>query len=231
MATKKRQVILDTETTGLSPSQGHRLIEVGCLEMVNRRITDRTFHQYINPERKVDAGAIKVHGITNEFLADKPLFADIADELFEYLEGAELIIHNAPFDMGFLDAEFARYQKRYVPLEKHCQVFDTLVMARQKHPGAQNSLDALCRRYGIDNKHRDLHGALLDAKLLSQVYLHMTGGQSQLFAAESSDQAVVATSNKSSKLTRSGALPVIQAAQDELAAHEAFVAAYLQSNS
>ncbi len=218
-----RQIILDTETTGIDVEKGHRLIEVGCLEMVNRRLTERTFHRYVNPERVVDPGAVKVHGLTDDFLNDKPLFADIADELFSFLEGAELIIHNAPFDVGFLDAEFARYKKQYTPITKHCGVIDTLVMARQMHPGQQNTLDALCRRYGINNAHRELHGALLDSELLAQVYLRMTGGQSQLFAG-GTEEASKSFVKSSVTLSRSGiALPVLHPTQDELAAHEAFM--------
>lgn len=225
----KRQVILDTETTGISVDDGHRLIEVGCIEMINRRITDNTFHEYVNPQRMVDAGAVKVHGLTDQFLSDKQLFANIADDLFAYLEGAELIIHNAPFDIGFLNAEFSRVNKKYSPLSAHCMVTDTLVMARKMYPGQPNSLDALCRRYGISNAHREFHGALLDSELLSQVYLRMTGGQSQLFVTEKTKEND--DSNNAKKiglLQRTGAvLPVIHASKDELAAHEAFVSKYL----
>lgn len=226
---KHRQIILDTETTGLSPEKGHRLIEVGCLEMINRRLTESTFHCYINPERPVDPGAVAVHGLTDEFLSDKPLFSEVAEDLFAYLEGAELIIHNAPFDVGFLNAEYAKYQKKYVPITKHCQVIDTLVMARQMHPGQPNTLDALCRRYGIDNTHRELHGALLDSELLAQVYLRMTGGQSQLFVSDDADDGENTQKITATTLTRNGqSLPVIHPTSEELSAHEAFVKQYLK---
>ncbi|MBR9814405.1 DNA polymerase III subunit epsilon [bacterium] len=179
-----RQIVLDTETTGLEPSQGHRIIEIGCLELKSRRPTQNNFWHYLNPDREIDAGAIEVHGITNEFLADKQRFADIADQLLEYLRGAELVIHNAAFDVGFLDAEYARLGKAtgnsYPRLAEICEITDTVAMARKKHPGQRVSLDALCKRYEIDNSRRELHGALLDAQLLADVYLLMTGGQSGL---------------------------------------------------
>jgi DNA polymerase-3 subunit epsilon len=174
-----RQIVLDTETTGLEVEQGHRIIEIGCLELINRRLTRHDFHLYCNPERPIDAGAVEVHGLTTEFLAGKPLFRDLADELWAYLEGAELIIHNAPFDLGFLNAEFAR-AGRSRRLEEVCTITDTVRMARKLLPGQRVSLDALCKRYGVDNSHRDFHGALLDARLLADVYLSMTGGQSAL---------------------------------------------------
>ena len=158
-----RQIILDTETTGLSATSGHRIIEVGCLEMIDRQLTNNYFHQYINPERKVDPGAFKVHGLGDDFLQDKPKFAEIMDEFFEFIKGAELIIHNAPFDVGFLDAEFTRINPKLGNTRQFCKVTDTLQLARRKHPGQKNSLDALCKRYDIDNSNRDLHGALLDA--------------------------------------------------------------------
>ena len=175
-----RQIVLDTETTGLEPSQGHRIIEIGCLELKNRRPTGNNFWHYLNPDREIDAGAIEVHGITNEFLADKQRFADVADKLLEYLRGAELIIHNASFDVGFIDAEFAKLDGKYPPLAEICEITDTVAMARKKHPGQRASLDALCKRYEVDNSSRELHGALLDAQLLADVYLLMTGGQSGL---------------------------------------------------
>ncbi len=219
-----RQIILDTETTGLAPEKGHRLIEIGCLEMINRRITNNRFHYYINPKRVIDAGAVKVHGITEAFLKDKPTFDQIADELFAFLNGAELIIHNAPFDLGFINAEFARVNKSRVPITQFCTVIDTLVMARREHPGQQNTLDALCRRYGVNNKHRDLHGALIDAALLSEVYLMMTGGQTQLFADESSEEKLNAVVATTEKLKRSkNPLRVILANTEELTAHKAFL--------
>jgi DNA polymerase-3 subunit epsilon len=160
-----RQIVLDTETTGLEPSDGHRIIEIGCVELVNRRITGNTYHQYIQPDRVIDAGAREVHGITDQFLADKPRFADIAGEFLTFIRGAELIIHNAPFDVGFINHEFARLGKSVVPLSEHCTIVDTLAIARRLHPGQRNNLDALCKRYQIDNSQRDLHGALLDADM------------------------------------------------------------------
>lgn len=174
-----RQIVLDTETTGLDPRQGHRIIEVACLEVINRRLTGRHLHRYVNPERDIDAGAQAVHGITLEFLADKPRFADIVDEFIEFVSGAELIIHNAPFDIGFLNAELSRLDR--VPVETLCNgVIDTLRMAKQIYPGKRNSLDALCERYAIDNSQRTLHGALLDTELLAEVFLAMTRGQDAL---------------------------------------------------
>ncbi len=173
-----RQIFLDTETTGLDPRQGHRIIEVACIEMVNRRPTGHHLHKYVNPEREIDAGAAAVHGITLDFLADKPKFADIADEFLEFINGAELIIHNAPFDIGFLNAELRRLDR--VPVETLCRVTDTLRMAKDLHPGKRNSLDALCERYDIDNAQRTLHGALLDTELLAEVFLAMTRGQNAL---------------------------------------------------
>ena len=174
-----RQIVLDTETTGLDPRHGHRIIEIAGIEMVDRRLTGRHLHKYINPEREIDEGAAAVHGITLEFLADKPKFADIADEFLEFISGAELIIHNAPFDLGFLNAELARLDR--VPVETLCSsVTDTLKMAKELHPGKRNSLDALCERYEIDNSQRTLHCALLDTELLSEVFLAMTRGQNSL---------------------------------------------------
>ena len=184
-----RQVILDTETTGLSPDEGHRVIEIGCIEMVNRRLTDRTFHVYINPEREIDAEAIEVHGITNDFLADKPNFAGIADEFIEFIRGAELIAHNAPFDVGFLDSELKRIPDApsIDTLIAGGEATDTLAMAKEKRPGKRNSLDALCRDYQIDASERTLHGALLDAELLTRVFLAMTREQSTIFKGSESN--------------------------------------------
>ena len=175
-----RQIILDTETTGLEPGQGHKIIEIGAIEMINRRMTDNTFHRYINPQREIEEAATEIHGIRNQDLKDKPVFNDIAVELLEFLKGAELIIHNAPFDLGFLNHEFKVFGLGDGVIEQHCQVLDTLIMARHKHPGQKNNLDALCRRYGVDNTQRTLHGALLDAEILADVYLQMTGGQTTL---------------------------------------------------
>jgi len=218
-----RQIVLDTETTGLDPNQGHRLIEVGCVEVINRRLTGRHFHQYVNPQREIDAGAIEVHGITNAMLADKPLFGHIADELLEFIRGAELIIHNAAFDLGFLNAEFGLLNRGIERVESFCGVIDTLMLARQRHPGQKNNLDALCGRYGVDNSQRDLHGALLDAEILADVYLAMTGGQTALALAgaetESAGQGPGDVSIRRLSIDRA-ALAVIRANAEELGAHE-----------
>jgi DNA polymerase-3 subunit epsilon len=176
-----RQIILDTETTGLEPREGHRIIEIGAVELLNRGITGRDFHQYLNPQREVDQEAERVHGLSNAFLADKPTFAQIVDEFLDFVRGAELIIHNAAFDVGFINHELALLGPGYGRLEDHVSgVLDTLLLARRMHPGQRNSLDALCKRYGVDNSNRELHGALLDSLLLAEVYLAMTGGQSSL---------------------------------------------------
>jgi DNA polymerase III subunit epsilon len=175
-----RQVVLDTETTGINPKEGHKIIEIGCVELINRRLTRNHFHVYLNPDREIDAGAIEVHGITNEFLKDKLRFANVVEDFIRFTQGAELIIHNAPFDVGFLNHELALLPGEDRRVETNSTVFDTLAYARKKHPGARNSLDALCKRYGIDNSHRELHGALLDAEILAEVYLLMTGGQASL---------------------------------------------------
>ncbi|WP_404362434.1 DNA polymerase III subunit epsilon [Marinobacter sp.] len=181
-----RQIVLDTETTGIDPAQGHRIIEIGCVEMVERQLTGRHYHVYVNPQREVEPEAISVHGITNEFLTDKPLFRDVAEEFFQFIEGAELVIHNAAFDVGFMDSEFGRLKTRRLTAD-HCGIVDTLAIARKKHPGQKNSLDALCKRYGVDNSSRELHGALLDAEILADVYLLMTGGQTDLSLDAGSD--------------------------------------------
>ncbi|PWG64594.1 DNA polymerase III subunit epsilon [Sediminicurvatus halobius] len=179
-----RQIVLDTETTGLEPADGHRVIELGCFELSHRRPTGRTFHEYLNPERPVDAEAVEVHGLDDAFLADKPRFAEVAQAFFEFIAGAELIIHNAPFDVGFLNHELSLLGEAWGRIEDHCGVTDTLALAREMHPGQRNSLDALCRRYGVDNGGRTLHGALLDAEILAEVYLAMTGGQAALFLGD-----------------------------------------------
>ncbi len=175
-----RQIVLDTETTGLEVSLGHRVIEIGCIELINRRVTGNHWHHYIKPDREVDSGAFEVHGISNDFLEDKPRFDELAEDFLNYVDGAELVIHNAPFDVGFLNHELSLLEIDTAPLESRCGVLDTLLLARQKHPGQKNNLDALCRRYEIDNSHRSLHGALLDARILADVYLVMTGGQTSL---------------------------------------------------
>ncbi len=217
---KKRQVVLDTETTGLNPQEGHRIIEIGCVELINRRLSKRHFHVYINPERTIDAGAIEVHGITNEFLADKPLFKDIVGEFLQFIKDAELIIHNAPFDVGFLNHELRLYDQAMGKVEDYSSVFDTLVLARKKHPGQRNSLDALCKRYGIDNSHRQLHGALLDAEILADVFLLMTGGQASLLDEDVSHTEQLATPQASLLSAQRPKLKVIVCPAEELQAHE-----------
>lgn len=214
-----RQVILDTETTGLEVEKGHRIIEVGCVELVNRRRTGNTLHRYLNPERPIDEAATEVHGLTTEMLADKPLFADIAEELLEFIGGAELVIHNAEFDAGFLDQEL-KLASLGSRVKECCEVIDTLLLARQIHPGQRNSLDALCRRYQIDNSGRDLHGALLDAQLLAEVYLAMTGGQGELSLDRSEAGRIAETAAR--QINRDGLrLVVRKASADEISAHEA----------
>ena len=216
-----RQIILDTETTGLDPAHGHRIIEVGCVEMVNRRFTGNNFHHYLNPERDSDEAALEVHGLTREFLADKPKFAEIGHELAEYVRDAEIIIHNAPFDLAFLDAELARL--KLPKFRQHvASVTDSLVMAKEAHPGKRNNLNALCERYGISNAHRTLHGALLDSTLLAEVYLAMTRGQDGLMMEAESGSA-------SAQLADEPHVPlatfVVRASQDDDAAHLAVLAA------
>lgn len=218
-----RQIILDTETTGIDPGQGHRLIEVGCLELVNRRLTGRSFHRYVNPEREVEAEAMAVHGLTNEFLADKPVFARIADELLAFVTGAELVIHNAPFDVGFLNNELRLLNRDLPPITAICTILDTLPLARSKHPGQKNNLDALARRYGANNRDRTYHGALLDAEILADVYLAMTGGQVGLSLGQ--EEAEGGGGPRSEGMRRLAAdrppLPVIRADAGELERHEA----------
>jgi DNA polymerase-3 subunit epsilon len=215
-----RQIVLDTETTGLEPSQGHRIIEIGCVELINRRLTGNNLHIYINPQREIDAGALEVHGITNEFLADKPLFSDIADTFIDFVKDAELIIHNAPFDVGFLDSELSDLNRGYKNMEEYCSILDTLAMARKKHPGQKNNLDALCKRYFVDNTQRELHGALLDAEILADVYLVMTGGQSS-FALGHDNVTEGASTEKIKRLDRNKvSLKVVRATAEEVAAHQ-----------
>ena len=212
-----RQIVLDTETTGLEVGKGHRIIEIGAVELTERRPTGRTFHRYINPQRSIDDGALAVHGISNEFLSDKPAFAEIAREFIEFVAGAELIIHNAAFDVSFLDAELG-IAGALGQVRDHAQVLDTLLLAREKYPGQKNSLDALCRRLNVDNSHRDLHGALLDAQLLADVYLAMTGGQGDLGFA--SDAVPLPRAGASAALPRP-VLLVRRADGEEQALHEA----------
>lgn len=215
-----RQVVLDTETTGLDPALGHRVIEIGAVELLNRRVTGGTFHVYLNPERAIDAGAAAVHGITNEFLADKPRFADVFAEFLDFVQGAELIIHNAPFDVGFLNAELKRLDAP--PVTHYCSVLDTLKLAKEIHPGQKNNLDALCKRYQVDNSGRNFHGALLDAQLLAEVYLAMTRGQETLGidALDPPGQRVLAATSP----VRRGRLRVLRPSPEELAAHADYLA-------
>jgi DNA polymerase-3 subunit epsilon len=223
-----RQIVLDTETTGLEVSEGHRLIEIGCIELVSRRPTGRHFHRYLNPEREVDAGATEVHGFTLDKLKGEPRFAEVVEELLAFIDGAELIIHNAPFDLGFLNSELARWcetvSRERLVIERQCTVVDTLALARSRHPGQRNSLDALCKRYGVDNSRRDLHGALLDAEILAEVYLAMTGGQSALELKESASTGTIKQSVSTQRWVRpAGVIPVIEPTLDELALHDALM--------
>ena len=219
-----RQVVLDTETTGLKASQGHRVIEVGCVELVNRRLTGKTLHYYLNPERDIDKGAQAVHGLTREFLADKPCFAAISDELLAFIRDADVIIHNAPFDVGFLNREFTLLKQSVKAIEKYCRIVDTLPLARRLHPGQKNNLDALCKRYGVDNTKRTLHGALMDAEILAWVYLAMTGGQGSLFGEKGQKTVAQEQIDNQHIDTRGGTVTVIQANDDERKAHQAFLA-------
>lgn len=216
-----RQIVLDTETTGLETSQGHRIIEIGCVELINRKLTGRHYHQYINPQREVDAGAFQVHGISNEMLADKPTFKQIVDEFKLFVGDADLIIHNAAFDIGFLNYEYSLLPQKPASLTTHCKVIDTLLLARAKHPGQKNNLDALCKRYGVDNSQRDLHGALLDAEILADVYLLMTGGQTALsLGGNQSNKESGGQVNEIRRLSANRrSLPIIKAAENELASH------------
>jgi DNA polymerase III subunit epsilon len=216
-----RQIVLDTETTGIGPEVGHRIIEIGCVELVDRKLTNNHFHVYLNPQREIDEGAFRVHGISAEFLQDKPLFKDIFSEFIEFIRGAELIIHNAAFDVGFLNAEFKLLGSAY-QINDLCSVCDTLILAREKHPGQRNNLDALCKRYEIDNSNRILHGALLDAEILAFVYLAMTGGQADLFdePIEPIETKVLAFDEAARLLSTS---PVIRASAQELDKHLEFV--------
>lgn len=219
-----RQVVLDTETTGLEVSQGHRIIEIGCVEIIDRKLTGRHYHQYIKPQRAIDQGALEVHGITEEFLADKPVFSRIADEFLDFIRGSELVIHNAPFDIGFIEAEFKLLDPTSAPVSSYCKITDSLQLARSKHPGQRNNLDALCQRYAVDNSNRTLHGALLDAEILADVYLLMTGGQTSLGLSAEEESGGVG----SSKLSAIRRLPkdrpqlrVIKPSEEEIVAHEA----------
>jgi len=216
-----RKIVLDTETTGLEYAQGHRIIEIGCVELQDRRLTGTHYHQYLQPDRMIDEGAIEVHGITNEFLQDKLRFADIVDEFIEFISGAELIIHNAPFDVGFIDNELSLYNPTHKKLKDLCTITDTLQLARQKHPGVKNSLDALCKRYDVDNTQRQLHGALLDAEILADVYLRMTGGQTKLFFNDNAQEGASDNVTKIEKIdSNRPRLKIIGANELELIEHQ-----------
>lgn len=222
-----RQIFLDTETTGLEIRDGHRIIEIGCVEMIGRKLTNNNYHQYIQPDRESDEGALAVHGITTEFLADKPRFGDIVQDFLDYVNGAELIIHNAPFDIGFLNYELSLLAEKGRPLENYCEISDSLVLARQMHPGQRNSLDALCKRYDISNDHRQLHGALLDSEILADVYLAMTGGQrALLLGEEATDEADTGASNMFQRVSSErDPLKVVGVNSDELTAHQKYMEA------
>jgi len=220
-----RQIVLDTETTGLEVGQQHRVIEIGCVELFNRRLTGRTFHRYLNPERDIDAGAQQVHGLSREKLAKEPKFAEIHAEFLEFVRDAELIIHNAPFDVAFLNAELGRVgaaaRSEALKVTDVCRVLDTLVLARQMHPGQRNSLDALCKRYSVDNSHRDYHGALLDARILAEVYLAMTGGQAKFTLSDESQTARRAARQAAPAGSAVGVrIAVVRASDEEMVAHE-----------
>lgn len=217
-----RQIVLDTETTGLEPSQGHRIIEIGCVEIINRKLTENTYHQYIQPDRAIDEGAFEVHGISTEFLSDKPRFCDVAEDFMKFVNGAELIIHNAPFDIGFLNHELAMLDPVWGKVSDHCTITDSLVMARKKHPGQKNNLDILCKRYEVNNARRELHGALLDAELLAEVYLRMTGGQEMLALGSNADGDSPQSNVSPVKRVDSNRpqINVIRATVDELEHHQ-----------
>ncbi len=215
-----RQIVLDTETTGLEPTQGHRIIEIGCVEIINRRLTGNRFHQYLRPDREIDEAALNVHGITTEFLEDKSRFVEVVDEFIQFIKGAELVIHNAPFDVGFINNEFDLLNGDFEPVSKICDVVDTLALARKLHPGQKNNLDALCKRYEINNAHRELHGALLDAEILADVYLIMTGGQSSLLL-DSTTSEVINVHNEIKRVPADRPkLSVLNADDKEIALHD-----------
>lgn len=221
-----RQIVLDTETTGMNKLgvhyEGHNIIEIGAVEVINRRLTGRNFHVYIKPDRLVDPEAFEIHGISDEFLQDRPVFADIADEFIEFIRGAELVIHNAPFDIGFMDYEFRKLNKSIPPTSEFCTITDSLVLARKIFPGKRNNLDALCDRYLIDNSKRTLHGALLDAEILSDVYLAMTGGQTSLSFSMDSESSNLNEASEVSRIVRpTSGLTILYASDEEVIAHEA----------
>ena len=225
-----RQIVLDTETTGIGPKEGHRIIEIGCVELISRKFTGNNYHVYLNPEREVDEEAARVHGFTWDMLKDKPLFAEVADSFLAYVTDSELLIHNAPFDVGFIDAELEWLnqrlgERRYGQLADYCSIFDTLTFARQRHPGQRNSLDALCKRYEVDNTGRTLHGALLDSEILADVYLTMTGGQTALLLGAEGSEAEGGQAQQTTGIRRLDsarpALRVLQPSAEEDAAHQA----------
>ncbi len=220
---KTRQIVLDTETTGLDPDLGHRIIEIGCVELINRRRTDNTFQQYLNPERDVDEGAREVHGLDNDFLADKPRFPDIVDDFLNYVRNAELIIHNAAFDTAFINRELDALGRDLGVVEDYCAILDTLALARHTHPGQRNDLDALCKRYSVDNSQRTQHGALLDAEILADVYLAMTGGQTAFLLDGIASGEKGAAANTKSRVNTHKSLPVITPSAEELAAHASWI--------
>jgi len=214
-----RQIVLDTETTGLDPRQGHRVIEIGALELIDRQLTGRQYHVYLNPEREIEQGALEVHGITEEFLRDKPRFAEIADDLLAFADGAELVIHNAPFDIGFIDNELSLVDHQHASITEVASVLDTLELARDLHPGQRNNLDALCKRYEVDNSSRTLHGALLDAEILADVFLAMTGGQVDLGLSLESSETLVDDDEGHHQIAHLE-LVVLRASDEELVQHE-----------
>ncbi len=219
-----RQIVLDTETTGIGTELDHRIIEIGCVELIDRKLTGEHFHVYINPEREVDAEAVEVHGLDNAFLSDKPVFSKIAQPFFDFITGAELVIHNAPFDVGFINHEFSKLH--WPEIQNSCGILDTLTLARKKHPGQRNSLDALCKRYDIDNGHRTLHGALLDAEILADVYLAMTGGQTTLELAVEEDKSAAnlgALDLAHQIDLKHVKLPLIQPSLEEIKQHQKFI--------
>lgn len=222
-----RQIVLDTETTGLDPQAGHRIIEIACLEIMNRRITGNHFHRYINPGRPIDRGAEEVHGLTIEFLQDKPSFNQIIADLLDFVKNDELVIHNAPFDVGFINHELRLAGHIEKKISDYCSILDTLTLARRKHPGQHNNLDALCKRYHVDNSNRSFHGALLDTELLAKVYLNMTGGQAHLFSSEIEITTGPQTQNSITAKRTQVTIPILYATTEELQAHQQFLAEIL----
>ncbi len=218
-----RQVVLDTETTGLEVAQGHRIIEIGCVEIIHRRVTDQQYHQFLNPDRSIDEGAFRVHGISQSFLADKPGFSDIADDLIQFIDDAELIVHNASFDVAFINAELSLVGHTIADVQDCCKVVDSLELARKIHPGLNNSLNDLCRRYAVDNSRRELHGALVDAQLLAEVYLAMTSGQTALSLVSGMEKTLQQRQAAQNSAMQRLKLKIIYANEDELRAHDAFL--------